>query len=625
MSRLEWCPKMYSAGDIDGAGLRKLLGASHHAPLALLVRETIQNSWDASRRDDGSPLFGEPPRWTFELRHLTATEAEGLRSSFSTLDVPGTTLAEALSGDVRVFEISDRRTVGLGGPLHYDEAIPPGVPTDFIDLVYNVGAPQDTAGGGGTYGFGKIAAFGVSECATVLYRTQPLVGERPGDSPSPRLIGSTVGDHFNLDGRRYTGRHWWGRNDDGHPRPIVGNDVDDLAAELFRHDFAERDTGTSILVVQPQLDGMAPEAVVKHIVDAVLWNAWPKLIPREEGAQPPMLVDVRLDGEVVEVPDPAELRPFSGFASALHAVRSSIAGHGETEPRLEGNTVDVSRHEFRSGNPARLVGHVAVARCFAPGVEQVEDEAHLDVYSPAGFRGASRHLALMREPELIVTYLEGPPAGPGMEWCGVFRPCPELDRHFAEAEPPSHDDWLVGRVEDRSGKIFVKRGRQHGPRELFRELFTPVGRANASGPTRSLAHIADQLGHLVGQGQRPTKGGARSRSSGGSRGDVRILGSRPVALPDGTGGVMVDFEVPRQGMVTVEASVGLAGGSSDSSLDVADRQPFVLGITKDSATSPPDSQENPVALSRGTWRAWVANAGRVTVSTSIRFQSEQDV
>ena len=56
---------------INADGLRKLLGASDHDALSLLVRETIQNSWDASRSHDGSPIVPDTrPYYGLDLRTL---------------------------------------------------------------------------------------------------------------------------------------------------------------------------------------------------------------------------------------------------------------------------------------------------------------------------------------------------------------------------------------------------------------------------------------------------------------------------------------------------------------------------------------------------------------------------
>ena len=44
---LEWYPKRFAPGDMDGTTNENLLGQTELSPLEILIRETAQNSWDA--------------------------------------------------------------------------------------------------------------------------------------------------------------------------------------------------------------------------------------------------------------------------------------------------------------------------------------------------------------------------------------------------------------------------------------------------------------------------------------------------------------------------------------------------------------------------------------------------
>ena len=49
---MDWHPEKYSAtGNIAGKGNQKLLGKPTLDPLELMVREAVQNSWDARKSD----------------------------------------------------------------------------------------------------------------------------------------------------------------------------------------------------------------------------------------------------------------------------------------------------------------------------------------------------------------------------------------------------------------------------------------------------------------------------------------------------------------------------------------------------------------------------------------------
>ena len=169
-----------------------------------------------------------------------------------------TGLAELLRHDeIWALEVSDRGTVGLGGPIRNDLAVDSGVDTDFIDLVFNIGAPRDAYLGGGTYGFGKTISYVASSVGTIL-----IWSRCEGSSGlEHRLIGSAIGDGFNMDGLRFTGRHWWGNAiaSEGRVEPAVGDLAEELGEAVFASRFDRDVTGTSILILDPQLGGDSPE------------------------------------------------------------------------------------------------------------------------------------------------------------------------------------------------------------------------------------------------------------------------------------------------------------------------------------------------------------------------------
>ena len=75
-------------------------------------------------------------------------------------------------GGLRLLAISDRGTIGLGGPTRADVASGPGVPRDFVDFLRNVGLPPDKPMTGGTYGYGKAAAYIASRARTIVVHTR---------------------------------------------------------------------------------------------------------------------------------------------------------------------------------------------------------------------------------------------------------------------------------------------------------------------------------------------------------------------------------------------------------------------------------------------------------------------
>ena len=478
---LSWFPKQFGPGDIDGVGARRLLGTPNIDPAWVLVRETAQNSWDAR---------GVSPRidFTLNLRLLERPLVEILRSRVFTADPPRTGLTELLQHDeIWALEVSDRGTVGLGGPIRNDLAVEAGIDRNFIDLVFNIGAPRDVHLGGGTYGFGKTITYLLSSVGTVLIWSRCEGGSGQED----RLIGSAIGEAFNMDGSRYTGRHWWGNviTTENRVEPVVGSLARELGDAIFAEHFAPDVTGTSILILDPQLGGATPDGNVQLLTEAVTWNLWPKLIADQSGRSQ-MNISIQLNGQPTALPDIQQHPVLSGYAQCLLTVRAAESNAG---PERRAQLPSVKCQEVWCMQPRTLLGHLALTRY--PASPRVKNPAH--------------SVALMRQAELIVKYLDRRELDvEGFQWAGVFKPATEVDDSFALAEPPAHDDWVPQAIDDRKRRREVNVALRR-VKEAADEYLVP--RDAGSVPTHELApsavNVADLLADLLtGQeGSAPTR------------------------------------------------------------------------------------------------------------------------
>ena len=146
------------------------------APAELLVRETVQNSWDARLPDEERT---GPVDYLLHGRTLSDDQCELLRrllpvedrmgfASHDLMEHPRATLS---AGSVDVLLVGDRGTLGLCGPTRGSE--PRGTDARghrFVDFIRNSGRLPDTVGGGdgGSYGLGKSVLWDSSRCGTVL-------------------------------------------------------------------------------------------------------------------------------------------------------------------------------------------------------------------------------------------------------------------------------------------------------------------------------------------------------------------------------------------------------------------------------------------------------------------------
>ena len=330
--------------------------------------------------------------------------------------------------------VVDRGTKGLGGPIRADEVA--DGPKDWASFVLNVGEKRDRDQGGGTYGYGKAVLYRLSSVGTIIVHTRVT---EPGGTRRSRLIGVALGPSFEApespgaEPRPFTGRHWWGSVQHGHVEPLLGDEADAVAHSLGLPPFAEGDTGTTIVVVDPELDDFEDDLDVgRHLADTIGWQLWPLMLPeRQERLSP----SVTVAGSPVELRDPASTYPLSLFVRAYRDMQ-------------EGKSSDLE-----CGNPKRLLGRFALREKV---VLPMAKDAASRAAAFANVDGDPHHVCLMRSPELVVRYHPGPlPASTNQAYAGVFRADDSLDETFAASEPPTHDGWVFEQLTGQE-KTFVK-------------------------------------------------------------------------------------------------------------------------------------------------------------------------
>lgn len=516
-----------------GENLRKLLGAPTTDPLQTVIREALQNIADAAR-------LGRGPRILIRLRRLsdrqrTVMGQEVFRELPETEDSRDRLRRFLQDPDAFVLEICDFNTVGLGGPTRADE-MPEGTRcTDFADFMLNVGSPRDTVHGGGTYGFGKTALYRVSRCTALIVDTLPSDPQ----FPERRLMACHLGPSFSrrINGRekKFTGRHWWGTLAAGRydrVEPLTDAEAWALADKLGFPERSGRLTGTSIMILDfdrntGDLDREGPEdprVTGNRIIEAILWNFWPRMMestPPERRFQ----VEVEVEGQRLDLPAPESFPPLDLFSLAMSRIRS-----GEDCTPVH------------SQRPAKFLGMMAIQKGF-------RGDRHRLVPDGSIIPEKACHIALMRPVELVVKYLEGPPLpNESLEWGGVFRVSDEeeVERAFAESEPPAHDDWCASNLQDRRQRTFVN----VALRELKRIVQEMTGNATepprGNGASTPLARVADRLGKILdsladgGPGLTGRRGPRPPRSKGPSPGPPRPVFSR---LEEFEGRVVAVFDV----------------------------------------------------------------------------------
>lgn len=441
--------------------------AGHLGLPSLLIREAVQNSWDA--RDGDGPVHFAVEGWdldTVELDHLRSLlPVKGLRGfkrrsrddEAAGILHPWAVLNQA---SVSVLVLSDRNTVGLCGPTRSGQAWEPvrhGEPMlqgqkRFANFVRNQGRAATHIGGGdgGAYGVGKNALWMASSCGTVLVHTRTT--DENGD-PVERFIGKIHGDYFEDRGSEYSGRHFVGTlADDDLVEPLIGADAAAARAGLPIPTYeleGQQVDGTSIIIVEPRLPLGWPTEM-DRIRDAIRWQVWPKRVPgvRNPEAPPDMVFDLRWNNNAVELPEPLEdpeIRPYA--RALLDCARQRIAAEPERDHvvRCRRPSKDLGLLKFRTaGTDDGNAFHLTITeqeledRAKAAEISGADHEPAVDFKQPWG------QIALVRrEPLLLVRYeaIGGPDSAATQ--IGVFLSAAddEVEEALTLAEPPAHDEW----------------------------------------------------------------------------------------------------------------------------------------------------------------------------------------
>lgn len=555
-------------GNIGDSGIRKLLGTPSLDIVQTLVREAVQNSCDAANS-------GLPPKIQFRLRTLTTSQADVIRNNvFSSLPegVESKESLRALLAAPRptVLEINDFGTSGLNGPTRADCIASSAPATNFLDFFRNVGSRRDVHHGGGTYGFGKVALYLASKCSAILVDT--CTTDTGPDSR--RFMASHLGPSYSepISGdlqKRFTGRHWWGDFNDQNSivEPLTGEDAAGLSQALGFVQREAADTGTSIMIIDPYLADGELDVTAGSIAEALLWFFWPRLVadtPEERR------IDFRMEveGREYPIPAPEQFPPLDLFAQAMKAIRKQ-------PDRC---------HPVICQRPVKSLGTVAVAKGVRGARQNLASEASL---IPA----VSSHIAVMRPVEFVVRYFEGDPLPhENAEWAGVFVASSEdeVERAFASAEPPAHDDWQPNMLPKGSARTFVNVAVRE-IKKLAKEVAAPSIRPVAGeevGP--SLAAVAGTVGRILQDS--PDGGGAGPFRGGGQPGKSKRKQDRasaPVFLrleqgPEGRVAVfqttIMRSETAGELTLEVEPALALEGGTNVTGMDLVERKPTVLSI-----------------------------------------------
>ncbi|MCF0231096.1 MAG: hypothetical protein HUJ63_02230, partial [Enterococcus sp.] len=257
--------------DMSGQGLIRAIQNNNMPLLDLFVRESVQNSLDAARES-----------------------AECVKVDFGVRNFNNSELAEKLEGiterlkdkygnrECKYLFVRDRETEGLTGPLHFTDRKTEGK-KNLLKLVYEIAKPQENAGAGGSWGYGKTVYFRMG-IGLVLYYSRILDSNGKYQS---RLAACLVEDEKKSDALlssrqldSHRGLAWWGRefnykisnNIESGTIPETNEKEIAKILKVFNFEsFIGNETGTAIIIPYINEEKLLKNNITAEGQDAAPW------------------------------------------------------------------------------------------------------------------------------------------------------------------------------------------------------------------------------------------------------------------------------------------------------------------------------------------------------------------
>lgn len=229
----------------SGSSLLRLIQNQDMPLLDLLVRESIQNSLDAAKKD--AKYVGVDFRTgTFDYRKLN--------SNFDRIENKLNSKFSRFKGNPVFIEVRDHNTVGLTGPTRYED-VKNNEFGNLMKLVYEISKPQQNEGSGGSWGLGKTIYFRFG-IGLVIYYSRINDGKKYRSRLAACLVedetkpGSIIPEDKSGVKR---GIAWWGRytgiGSEKHSVPIEDEkEINSILAIFGLKPFSGTQTGTSVII-----------------------------------------------------------------------------------------------------------------------------------------------------------------------------------------------------------------------------------------------------------------------------------------------------------------------------------------------------------------------------------------
>jgi hypothetical protein len=488
------------------------IATSAYSQAETFLRETLQNACDQKKSDTSQIQF------VIDLFQVSGKKKEVFDDFFSEARLGKDPLKFSKLKSSKSFEamvVADIGTVGLAGPL--DASIDES-PSNFAGFFFNVGRQDSDSKSGGSFGLGRTVLTNASEFSTILVYSQFLSKGKI----ARRFMGMAIDKAYSYGGRKYTGRHWFGqqpKDSIGLVSPFEGRQAEEYARAFGMFDYLGTETGFVAMVIgntlisdpeSPTLSKSQREEMVKAIQFAACIYGWPHML----GTKKSRSVDFqfRLDGKNVPDKDPTKMPTISEFVKCYQALNTQTEGVESTEIYFSTGTTN----KKATGNLAWL--NIPTS--------QTDREIAKDGFIPISA------IALMRQANFVVKYLEVTQKADQISTRGVFKSNLDFDADFRKSEPVAHDDWIPAKLQLKPNARNQIKQTLDNIKENFKSI-SGIKRGTEDGEGSVL--LGNVIGRLFGGlgltgPSRPPNPG-REGGSGTGRGQGSEIKVVPIGIP----------------------------------------------------------------------------------------------
>ena len=487
------------------------IATSTYSQAETFLRETLQNACDQKKNDSFQIEF------VIDVFQVAGEKKKRFDEFFSEARLGLDPLGFSKLKSAKAFEalvVADKGTVGLVGPL---DASIDETPSNFAGFFFNVGRQSSESSSGGSFGLGRTVLTNASEYSTILVYSQFLNKGKI----CKRFMGMAIRGTFAHGGRRYTGRHWFGKEpskNSGLVSPFEEKEAEEYAKTFGMSEYLGNETGFVAMVIgnalisnpeSPTLAKSQREEVIRDIQLAACIYGWPHML----GSKKNRSVNFKfcLDGNAIAEKDPAKMSGLSEFVKCYEALNSQTEG-------VESKDIYFSPGGAKKEPTGKLVW------LNIPTSQSDRD------WAKKGSIPVSS-IALMRQANFVVKYLEVTQKLDQISTRGIFKSNLNFDADFRKSEPVAHDDWIPSKLQLRPNSRNPIKQTLENIKENFKELAGVKGDFQDGSASVILGNVVGRLLDgltLTGPPKTPpSSGGGGSGGAGGGR-NIQVV---PIGTP----------------------------------------------------------------------------------------------